>query len=283
VLVLAELVDFFTACGENSASLVTRSEAILSKLEDEHQSRLLTFMESVHRHGQISINMRPTVLLTFLTSGTLLNIHQWAESILKRSRKTKNAILKDKLGDYYFRRMAFDLYFRGGDAFQYGALIVGGLGLERYGEYCAIFSLAKLQLTSGVGYLASDSLRTYVSSKASLDGERIRTECACDTHKHFLACVKLASKICSAPEMYWNRCLCSDDDYIEAIIGGQVTPDAVRSIRIAKTDYLLYWEYAFNEFAGKLSELDRFRVDTFARIDDNLARFGLTWEPVTDA
>ena len=44
-----------------------RLDAVLSRYQDEPHTRLLRFMDVIRHQGRISINMRPTVLLSFLT------------------------------------------------------------------------------------------------------------------------------------------------------------------------------------------------------------------------
>ena len=77
--------------------------------------------------------------------------------------------------------------------------------------------------------------------------------------------------------------LCNAADYIEAILHGELMPRNLEAVRISKLDFDLYWEYAYNEFRTKLSELDRFRVDSFAAIDEALHALGVTWEMVEHA
>ena len=261
-------MNFSTMCQENTSRLEDLFTECLSRSTDK--ACIQEFATAVERNGRIGINMRPTVVLNFLISGTHLNVHEWADEIALRSRKDKQTILREKLGPFYENRIAFDLYFEGGEQFRYGALNIGGVGTEYYGEYCVILQHASICATHEIGYLMGDSLSSYVIAGPRVNESKLRQECAPDSHKHCLATIKHSSKIESLAPDAWSSMLCSTVNYIEAIVRGELRPDGVEAVRISKADYDLYWEYAFNEFTGRLTEVDRYRVDTFASIVEHL-------------
>jgi hypothetical protein len=270
-------MNFHTLCDSNTAHIETRYADCLA-VGGAARIRLEAFASRVSHTGAISVNMRPTVLLDFLHSGSHQNIHEWVDKILPHSSKTKAAILQEKLGDYYERRLAFDGFFDSGEQFHYGALTIGGLGPVRYGEYCVVVSSAAIGARGTVGYLLRDSLSGYVTSDAKVDVNSLEKDCALDSQKHCLATVKHAFGLSAASEDAWPTMLCSGDDYVEAIFTGGLRSADATTVRIARIDYELYWEYAFNEFRSKLSELDRFRVDTFAQIVEKLETLGVGLE-----
>ena len=227
--------------------------------------------------------MRPMVLLDFLRHDRLLNIHEWAERISTRSGKPATEILREKLGPYHERRMAFDQHFDHGMKFRYGALSIGGLGATRFGEYCAIFKHAEVLAQCEVGYLKGDSLNDYVGPGPGVDEMKLQAECATDASKHFLATTKHIADAASQPRDAWAKMLCSADNYVEVIFQGTLRSGNLGAVRISKLDFELYWECAYNEFREKLSELERFRVDAFAVIDEALHDLGATWETVERA
>ncbi len=187
------------------------------------------------------------------------------------------------MGDYYDPRIAFDHHFEQGEEFNYGALSIGGLGADRFGEYCVVLDHTSVPTQFQVGYLRGDSLRTYMTDDLTVDEAKLKQECAADSHKPLLATLKHASEVVTIQEDLWPSLVSNHDEYIEAIFTGEMRAGKVKSVRISKTDYELYYNYAYNEHREKLDELDRYRVDTFSRIDEYLEQAGITWEEIEDA
>jgi hypothetical protein len=276
-------MDFFSTCTLNDPELERLFNDLISTLTPYEVTILIHFTDKIINEGQVSINMRPTTLLDFLASSRYLNIYQWADLVLRRAAKSKDEILKDKLGDYYEKRITFDHHFDNGEDFNYGTLNIGGLGAERYGEYSVIVDREKIKSVGKLGYLDADSLRTYVTTSLTIDDATLSRHCSSDSYNHFLAALKHAHDILKESENRWPIIVCNSDDYIEAIFDVNLQPDQIITVRIAKSDFDLYWEYAFNEHREKLSELDRFRVDIFARIDEYLYNLGINWQEVNYA
>jgi hypothetical protein len=77
--------------------------------------------------------------------------------------------------------------------------------------------------------------------------------------------------------------LCSGDDFVEAIFVGETTPADLEAVRMLKSDYDLFFHYAFEEFRERLSEVDRFRIDDFVMMLNHLEKWGIPLEVVDDA
>ena len=273
-------MDFFSLCVRNDAQLGELFQALLFSLGATQKEVLSRFAATVASSGRIGVNMRPTVLQELLASGEWFNIHEWAEKVAHKSSKSKEGILQEKLGPFYDKRVAFDAYFAGGESFRYGALNIGGLGTERYGEFCVVLRHEEMTATCEIGYLQSDSLRTYVSDKG-VDGTALEKECSSDAAKHLLCSLKHSAELDAASEETWPQMVCNQDQYVEAIFVGGLSAEKIQSVRISKGLYELYYEYVYNEYREKLSELDRYRTDTFARIDEYLDQLSIPWEEVT--
>jgi hypothetical protein len=276
-------MDFHETCRLNNAAIEAGFKALLLAADAASRAALTDFADFVKGAGRVGINMRPMVLLDFLNHDRLLNIHEWASRISARSGKPAEDAIREKLGAFCERRMAFDNHFDGGIEFRYGALNAGGLGAFRYGEYCSIFRHGETLAHCRVGYLKGDSLTDYMTFGPAVDAMKLSSECATDSHKHFLATLKHSSEAATQSPDEWPEMLCGAREYIEAVLNGDLRPQYLETVRIAKLDFDLYWEYAYNEFREKLSELDRYRVDSFAAIDEALQTLGVTWETVERA
>lgn len=273
-------MNLFSICLLNNPEIEIQFQTYVNPLQPTEKNILKKFGDKILNHGQIGINMKPMVLLDFLISKRYLNIYEWVDHISKRASISKNKILEDKLDSYYKKRIAFDQYFDRGKEFNYGTLNIGGLGAIRYGEYYVILEKAKLKNSGELGFLESDSLRTYITPTLSVNDADLRKHCATDTHVHLLATLKHATDILRLQESEWASLLCNNDDYVEAIFDTKILPEQILTVRFPKLDYDLYWEYAFNEHRDKVSELDRYRVDTFSKIDEYLTNLGVNWENV---
>ncbi len=272
--------NFLELCERNQDRLSSQFGALLNGADCTTRKTLVEFAEAIKAKGRIGVNMRPMVLLDFLVTDRWFNIHHWAKKMSARGGKPVETILREKLRDYFDRRMAFDGFFESGLEFRYGALNIGGLGAHRFGEYCAILQNESLG-GCRVGYLKGDSLNQYMEVGLKVDEDRMRADCATETQKHMLLTIKHASEAVAKPDHQWPDMVCSADCYAEAIIvEGDVKAGHLSCIRIGRVDFDLYWEYAFLEFSNRLSELDRYRVDCFAAIDERLQLLGVSWETV---
>ena len=276
-------MNFAETCRANAPHLAKSFEEAIGAADTATSATLLRFAERIYREGCVGINMRPMVLVDFLDRDDLLNIHEWAERVSARAGKPSVEVLRDKLGPFFERRMTFDRHFDRGLKFRYGALNIGGLGANRFGEYCLVFNHGRIATRCTVGWLKNDSLNYYMTDEPKVDEAKLCADCASDEQKHILATLKHASELVTRRPDDWPRMVCREDCYIEAIIEGSLRLDSLGSVRIGKLDFDLYWEYAFIEFTSKLSELDRYRVDAFAAIDERLQAAGVSWETVEDA
>ncbi|HTX36782.1 MAG TPA: hypothetical protein VME43_17255 [Bryobacteraceae bacterium] len=274
------MINFLELCERNQDRLLSQFGELLNGANSRTRKTLVEFAEAIKAKGRIGVNMRPMVLLDFLISDRWFNIHQWAKKTSARGGKPVEVILREKLRDYFDRRMAFDGFFESGLEFRYGALNIGGLGAHCFGEYCAILQ-KEAHRSCRVGYLKGDSLNHYMAAGPKVDDGRLRVECAADGQKDMLLALKHASEVAAKPPDQWPDMICNADCYAEAIVvEGHVKAGHLSCIRIGKVDFALYWDYAFREFSGRLSELDRYRVDAFAAIDERLQLLGVSWETV---
>lgn len=278
-----ERMNFFHVCRRNTTSLEARFRDCIAARDDGERAVIGRFAEVVREKGRIALNLRPMGLLDLLQSNRLLNVYQWAALKVNKSKKVREEIIKDRLGEYYERRVAFDRHFVDGEDFKYGALSTGGLGADKYGEYCIVLSRDALENGGDVGYLQADSLSRYLTSDSAVNEEELVRDCAPDSHRQILAAIKHSLAILCLAESRWSSLLCNNDDYLEAIFTGEIASNKIDSVRIDKLDYDLCMEYGFNEHRQRLSDADRLWIEAFCLIDECLDDLGLAWETVDNA
>jgi hypothetical protein len=273
-------MNLFSTANRNGAAIERRFHNELSLLTPEEADDLERFVDIVKQQGRVAINMRQMVLLNFLTFEKHHNIYEWAQLVASYSSMTVDDILREKLKAYYERRVAFDSFFHRGNEFHYGTLSLAGMGLTYYGNFCSAFRDETFSTSVEIAYLRDDSLKTYVNAPDIVDSAAIERDATPHTHKHYLAGIKHAGGSYHIPETQWPSMLCSNTDFIEAVFVRSLTPDDLQEVRMLKSDYDLFFHYAFEEFREKLSEADRALVDGFVMILKHLRDRGVHLEVI---
>jgi hypothetical protein len=272
-------MNIFDEAANNSANLQRRFDEIISPLSSTEKSKIQRFVDNIAANGSLGINMRQTVLIAFLTTDEYQNIYEWADRVSVFSKKNSDEILQERLTTFYERRKVFDDAFDDGKLFHYGALITTGIGAPNYGDFCIVLS-RDVGKHVRIVYLLRDSLKTYFLPGPILDEDSIRHDVALDELKHILAGIKHCAAVLRSEEKTWGSLLCSNDDYIEAIFSGTMTSDKIREVRISKSDYDLYFYFAFDGFREKLDTATRTLIEGFAFVVKLLASRGINLQPV---
>jgi len=183
----------------------------------------------------------------------------------RRSSKTTTELLRQRLGDFCERRLAFDAAFTGGRQFRYGALNIGGLGVSQFGDCCVVLTKRRMS-RSPVAYLPGDSLATYVAPGPRVDLERLRRDAAPFAERHRLTVLKHADDVVASTPTSWAALVSSPDGFIEAIFTGPLSPTDVAEARMSRDDFELRFHHVFEELRGRLDEATRFQVEEFAMV-----------------
>jgi len=276
------MVNLFNIAKTNGPRLKAEAEHVRAPLGPVERDCLDRFTARVGSDGRIAINMRVDVLLELVTASKYQNMYEWARERAQWSPKSADEIIQERLGSYHQPRIAFESKFEDGERFRYGALNIGGAGATHYGDFCVIVDDALPTSGMPVVYLRGDSLKSYVGPTASVDLAALERDAAPHSHRQYLAVLKHGTDMCRVPDDGWARLVCSADDYIEAIFVGDLTPATIERVRIAKSDYDLYFEFAFMDFRAKLNAGERILMNTFARLISELNTRGIMLEVVND-
>jgi len=260
--------DLFALSAANSGPLEERLEQVLSQLEPHEQAALRSFAKAVQERGRISLNMRLVPLNGFLTSGSRWTVYEFAAQEAAVSGRPADEIVREKLGPYYGKRIAFDRCFEGGETFHYGNLNMGGLGCSKYGRFCVVLRGDFPHDAAGAAYVPGDSLQRYVSGEGTpvVDHARLADEVAPHSHRGCLACLKHSTDVCHLAEDAWAGCLCSEDTFVEAIFMERPRREDVESVRVASAHYEQLADLAFDDYARDLPEAERAIVGHFGMI-----------------
>jgi len=257
-------LDLFALARANEAALTKQSEDRRAALVGDHLTRFDRFSETVGKTGGISMNMKPWKLLAFLRRGRYLSVHEVAEERAAASGTTSDDELRRSQGTYYERRVLFDRAFEQGELFLYGALNIGGPGAIEYGLFCLFFGQAVTGHFQGA-FLPDNSLERYVKPAAvlTLDDITLRQEVATSAQKHCLAALKHVDDLASLDPQAWGGMLCSKQCFVEAIVVGELRPDHVEQLRVARDEMRRFADLALDDMMGKVAPVDRVELEDF--------------------
>lgn len=207
---MPDLQDFFELCESNKSSLEERYERCRRKCDPSLHDEFISTIAM----AKISINRRPASLQRLLSEGKLTNVHE--------SPNEPNA-----------PRKAFDSLFTQGKTFIYGALNPGGPGIGIYGCFCVVIDLSRAPRH---GYVMRDSLKFYMDRDAALsdlpkfDLQRLGQDVSPESHKVHLATIKHHDSLVDtvgSRSMTFAQLLCSNSEYIEAIMEGPIRKEHI--------------------------------------------------------
>jgi hypothetical protein len=267
---MADSIDIFALALVNTASLESRLRSLLDSLQANEGLTLEQFTAFVTQNARISINMSRETLNSFLSLGRHRNIYEWADQQSLLSGRDKEEILKEKLKDYYERRVSFDQSFLEGKAFRYGALNIGGVGLISFGDYCLVFKLSIPADPQKAAYLANDSLNYYMPVPFAIAEDKLSADLALHSHRGFLAALKHKTSVCVVPPDEWPCITCSDSGYIEAIFVECPNRDDLECVRMSVERYQELVDLSFEDYRRDLPEGERAIIGHFVMILEQL-------------
>jgi hypothetical protein len=265
-------VDLFRVAQDNGSHLQQRFEALAS--DPRHDvARMTAFTELVSQNGRISINMRPSVLSSFLSRGVYLNTYALAEELARLSGRTLTDVLRERLGTFYDKRLAFDSKFENGRRFIFGALNIDGAGSENYGVFCVVLDNS-VSACQQLAYLPKDSLGGYVDDHHAVAAAQIEQDASPDSHKHYLAVIKHVHELEKVDYREWTKMVCCGKQYIEAIFIMDIEPIHLEAVRLTHSEHEVFWDLAFSDFGRRLDDAERALAQDFIDICRLLGNHG---------
>src|ERR1700692_2895870 len=117
-------MDLFTAADENGPQLAEAVRLLREGSLSGMQAQVDTFLEAV-KAADVSVNMRMTGLIGFLSIGEIRNWHANASDVAETIHASSKDVLQTQLGPWYLKRLSFETTCTAGQAVQYGALNAG--------------------------------------------------------------------------------------------------------------------------------------------------------------
>ena len=260
------MLDLFAIARANADVIQAAFESILAGMPSADAATLREFENWVESEALISINVELYVVVALLNGRRHQNTYELAEDQSRLSGRRVEDALRERLGKYYDRRVAFDDAFNHGQKFRYGALNAGGAGLPKYAPYCVVLKEEFQSSLADVAYLPGDSLEICFSARGSFDETVVERNATPHTHRRFLAGSECADEVLTVIRGEWPKLIGSIGRCFEAIFIGEVLLDTVNCVRLVKSEYDRMWNMAFADFGRRSGDAERALVDNFLQL-----------------
>ena len=265
-------MNIFDLADQNSHNL---QEKVQSGQTDQNPRG--KFAGFVKDRWTISINMKPSDLLKFLSSGRYKNEREVAIGDVEMMKKmgetdvSLEQLRKKRLKGYHESRTEFNRVFEDGERFKYGALNIGGLGTTNYGSYCVVIKRERSEEFLVLAFIKEDSLNNYVD-RGYVDIERLKPDVANRECVHILAVIKHGDDVEGLSANEYASMICCDEHYIEAITTDDILNKHINSVRTSKKENSLVGKQFFDvKWLGSADIEKQHRVDDFTNINNLLA------------
>ncbi len=266
-------MNIFRMADENSDSLKDRYDSLRERCEEcGDLGTMDNFTELVKDEWAVSINMKQSGIKGFLESGRYNNVHE---------RKRNEAERREHLKGTYKSRMTFDLTFEDGEKFRYGALNVGGLGADKFGDYCIVFEQENIESYSTLAFVKEDSLK-YVDADNTVDIKQLEQDAANKEYVHFLAALKHEVDLGAGANSGWASIVCCRTNYTEAITTDDILNTHIDVVRISKQKSKYFDDLVERDLFSELSDPDKYRLEALSKVRDLLEQQEIELEVLSD-
>lgn len=257
---------------DNAKNLLNQYESLI---KDNDPSLLNQFCTIIQNEWTVSINMRPNILIRFFVSGKYKNVHESRGDMIKELARANGILVPQEIADgvrlkkWHNARELFENSINNGKKFKYGALNIGGVGTEKYGDFCIVFDRDYFGFSLTIVFIKEDSLKYVDDSR--IDEERLRKDIADMNHVQYLATLKHKNDIDKDNRSY-PYIVCNDRTYMESIIQDELSINSIESVRISKKRYDSYYSYLYNYLTSNISVLEKYQLDEFWNIVQFLSK-----------
>jgi len=227
----------------------SRWEATFRDLSGRHTA-LAEFAQWVQESSRISLNCGWSTVTHLLKGDCLKNHHELAREKAERDGSNPDDHLRASLKEFYQRRVAFDHAFENGEAFRYGALNGGCVGLENYGPLCLVLGMEKQEsLEASACLLPGDSLFLCTNATEDFDESRTTDLVGAFRQRAIYVSTNRFEAIAMSQKAEWLRVLLNSDNRkdgcVEVIFVGTVTIKDLEAVRLSQAAHDAAWNAVF--------------------------------------
>ncbi len=271
-------IELFELAGQNSDYLRQQYQSLKKNGRKKKVALMEDFCTRLRDTWDISANLSDWALVDWLDSGTFKNIYEVKE--LQASQLVENEVitpsekddalhgaLKAHLGGFFQQRTRFDSTFRKGKQLKYLALNIGGPGIHRYGDFCAVVDREKVRKYKTLAFIKLDSAINYME-KGKIQLKKLEQDLAVEVCMPLLGVVKHESSLQLCPPDQWDGMICSENDYIEAVTCDSIICDHIKTVRVKKSFYnTIFKDLLLKQFKKEpLGKDELYRLNFFKHI-----------------
>jgi hypothetical protein len=216
-----------TAEGNSHARRLAASE----RIEDDASGRLTQF-RNFPENSTFATNVSLEKVIAFEQSDGVVDARTYFILVSGGDRDAGLAEFAESQGRHFGGRQNFEDLWEHGRRFVYGAVNGGGVGVEGFGPICLVLADVEAEAPDALGVFPEDTVKRYADAGGAVDGARALSEATAWEDRAELAVVERASEAAAAVEADWPPMLCSDGDYLEAVVTGPLPLRAVAQVRM---------------------------------------------------
>ena len=259
-------LNLFETARANTAIATEMFNQLAAQISEEQDLLLRDFTAWVDAQGLLSINVGLLVAVELVNGKKHQNIYEWADEQAELSARPRETILRERLRDFYDRRVTFDSALDDGESMRYGALNAGGVGATAYAPYCLLLSRTLQENIEQLAFLPGDSLKICFDSDGHFAPALLKTLVTPPACRSFLVARERIKEILNSEPAVWPSLVISHDRFFEAIFIADVSVEAIDSIRVSQVEYDRIWDLAFANFGRKLGDAERALVHDFVQL-----------------
>jgi hypothetical protein len=130
------------------------------------------------------------------------------------------------------RREAFEDLWQNGRRFLYGALNIGGAGVEAFGPVCIVVADPEDPAPDALAVFPGDTAHRYADRAGAVNAGLATQEATSWRDRAELAVVVHEADVPKVPDAAWAAVVCSDGGYIEIVRAGALPLRAVAEARL---------------------------------------------------
>lgn len=137
-------------------------------------------------------------------------------------------------GSLLARREGFEDLWEHGRGFVYGAVNIGGVGTERFGDVCVVITDPEAHRPQALAVFPADSLQRYTSGSGSVDALIAEQEATSWSDRAFLAVLHLGPEAQFTDPQEWFKLVCQSDRYLEVVLVARLPVAVLAEVRMRR-------------------------------------------------
>lgn len=245
-----ERVDLFATASTNAGKAI-RSFENTCEARPAHADTLRQFVSTATAAARMSMNMSSSKLRDFLERNKYSTALELAQRQAEKEGREVGVVYLDRQKPWGERRQAFEGCFQQGERFLYGALNLGNVGLEDYGDWCVVFGEVAMAAWTCIASLPDNSLERYTSLGSPIDRDGVMHDVAPWGEVPQVAAIKHRNSLPEKAPNDWPNEVCHDYTYVECIVVDEVQVGHIEALRIRDNKMARIWDLIERDITSK--------------------------------